>query len=148
MKRHRLFALLLAGLLALGAMGGVVLAQGGEEGGNSPLQGFASRVAGILGLDEVKVQDAFQQASTEMQDDAMQQKLARMVEQGKLTQQEADEYQAWDKDRPQSLGQGFGLRRFGPRGFFGGFMRGGHWGQGMGVHGGISPSPTPEPIAY
>ena len=148
MKRRWLFVFLLAGVLVIGVTGGAVLAQGDGTSSDSPFKGFASRVASILGLTEAEVQEAFQQASTEMEDEALQRKLNRMVERGKLTQQEADEYLTWYKDRPQSLRQGPGFRRFGARGFFGGFMRGGHRGAGMKFHGAISPSPTPEPTAY
>jgi len=114
-----LYALILTGLLVIGITGGAVLAHGGGENGDSPVKGFASRVAGILGLNESQVQDAFKQARAEMQDEALQTKLDKMVENGRLTQEEADEYKEWYDSRPDTLTPGFGGRKF-------------HFGQGFG----------------
>ena len=129
--RRWLYALILTGLLVIGITGGAVLAHGGGENGDSPVNSFASRVAGFLGLGltEAQVQDAFDQARAEMQDEAIQHKLDKMVENGRLTQEEADEYKEWYDSRPDTLTQGFGGRkfRFG-RGFGGG---GFHHGMGM-----------------
>jgi len=118
-KRRWLYALILTGLLVIGITGGAVLAHGGGENGDSPVKSFASRVAGILGLNESQVQDAFDQARTEMQDEALQAKLDKMVESGRLTQEEADEYKEWYDSRPDTLTPGFGGRKF-------------HFGQGFG----------------
>ncbi len=120
-KRRWLYALLLTGLLVIGVTGGTVLAQGGEEDGDSPVKGFASRVAGILGLGltEAQVQEAFDQARAEMQDEALQAKLDKLVESGRLTQEQADEYKEWYDSRPDTLTPGFGGRKF-------------HFGQGFG----------------
>lgn len=118
-KRRWLYALILTGLLVIGITGGAVLAHGGGENGDSPVKSFASRVAGILGLDESQVQDAFKQARAEMQDEALQAKLDKMVESGRLTQEEADEYKEWYDSRPDTLTPGFGGRKF-------------HFGQGFG----------------
>ena len=118
-KRRWLYAFLLTGLLVIGITGGAVLAHGGGENGDSPVKSFASRVAGILGLNESQVQDAFDQARTEMQDEALQAKLDKMVESGRLTQEEADEYKEWYDSRPDTLTPGFGGRKF-------------HFGQGFG----------------
>lgn len=118
-KRRWLYALILTGLLVIGITGGAVLAHGGGENGDSPVKSFASRVAGILGLDESQVQDAFKQARAEMQDEALQAKLDKMVESGRLTQEEVDEYKEWYDSRPDTLTPGFGGRKF-------------HFGQGFG----------------
>lgn len=118
-KRRWLYALVLTGLLVIGITGGAVLAHGGGENGDSPVKSFASRVAGILGLNESQVQDAFKQARAEMQDEALQAKLDKMVESGRLTQEEADEYKEWYDSRPDTLTPGFGGRKF-------------HFGQGFG----------------
>ncbi|MCZ6534978.1 MAG: hypothetical protein O6914_03235 [Chloroflexi bacterium] len=118
-KRRWLYALILTGLLVIGITGGAVLAHGGGENGDSPVKSFASRVAGILGLNESQVQDAFDQARTEIQDEALQAKLDKMVESGRLTQEEADEYKEWYDSRPDTLTPGFGGRKF-------------HFGQGFG----------------
>lgn len=125
MKRHRwLAAGLLMGILAVGIMGGTVLAHTNGEDGGTPIQSVASRVAGILGLAETDVQDAINQARTEMQNDILLRMLDHKVEQGLITQEQADEYLDWYQARPESLS----LRhRFGFGGF-GGFRShgGGH----------------------
>ena len=144
MKRRWLFVILLVGILAIGISGGTVLALGNGTGGDSPLKSLVSRVVGILGIEEAQVQDAFDQAAKEMQDEALQQRLDRLVEQGRLTQEQADEYREWYQARPESISPGFRFHGFGGRGFF----RGGMWG-GLGRHGvrffhGVPPTPTPE----
>ena len=88
---------------------GAVMAQEDGAGETPVVQGFASRVAAILGLDEAQVQDAMDQVRREMQDEAMRNKLDALVEQGRLTQEQADEYYQWYQDRPEGI-QGFGGR--------------------------------------
>ena len=134
-------------MLAIGVLGGTALAQRGDTNGDSPLKSFASRVASILGLDEAVVQDALGQATREMQDEAMQTKLERQVECGRLTQEQADEYYQWYQSKPESMTPGFG-QGFQGHGFGKGPAGGHMWG-GMGRHGsgfwkGAAPAPTPE----
>ena len=86
---------------------------------------FAARVADILGLDETTVQDAIDQAKAEMQEEALQAKLDRLVENGHMTQEQADEYKTWIESKPEGLSPkmfgGFGKKhhRFGGRGWGG-----------------------------
>ncbi len=142
MRKRWLLVALLVGALALGIMGGTVLAQGGGNGPASPFKGFASRVAAILGLDETKVQDAMTQAAREMQDDALQQRLDDMVAQGRMTQEQADQMKQWYQSRPEGVSPGFPI---GGRGSFGGPMRGGRgWHGGMGFKQGV-PQTTSTP---
>ena len=94
---------------------GAVMAQEDSTGETPAVQSFASRVAAILGLDETTVQDAMDQAHREMRDESLKSKLDAMVEQGRLTQEQADEYYRWYQDRPEGIrgfggpGPGFGL---------------------------------------
>ena len=111
MKKRVFLALTLTGVLAMAAIGGTVLAQTAEdeEGGDS----FAERVAIILGLETEVVEDAMQQAQRELHDERIQAHLDALVESGRLTQEEADEYLKWLMARPEGIGQGmFG---FGPK---------------------------------
>ena len=63
-----------------------------EDDATSPaVTPFASKVANILGMDEVKVFQVIEQAKSELQTERMSKKLSQMVEEGKLTQEEADE---------------------------------------------------------
>ncbi len=124
-KRRWLFVALLVGALVVGITGGSVLAQGSATSGNSPFKSFASRVAALLGVDEAKVQDAFKQAAKEMQDEALQQRLSSMVQQGRLTQEQADQIKTWYQSRPDALSQGFPMGGFGGHRFHRGMMQGG-----------------------
>ncbi len=131
MRRRWLFVPLLMALLALGVTLGVALAQGDGEDGDSPVQSFVARVAAILGLDEAQVQDAFDQAAGEAREERLRMKLDRMVEQGRITQEQADEYREWLQARPDGFLPGRGFFGFGRHGSFGGHMGGGHSRHGM-----------------
>lgn len=124
-KPRWILAGLLVGVLAVGIMGSAVLAHSNGDDGGSPIRGFASRVADILGLDEVDVQDAIKQARTETQNDILQHRLDYKVEQGLITQEQADEYLEWYQSRPEGVSPR-PFHRFGGFGFNRGLMRGWH----------------------
>jgi hypothetical protein len=67
---------------------------------SSPQKNFADRVAKILGLDEAQVENAFIQAEKEIRDEALTNRLNSLVQQGKMTQDQADQYQQWWESRP------------------------------------------------
>ena len=77
---------------------GVVFAQGNGDSDSGPVNDFVARVAEILGIEEVKVKDAFDQAKKEM----FESRLREAVESGKLTQEEADEKLEWLNSNPKS----------------------------------------------
>ena len=156
MKKRWMFATLLLGVvLALGLAGSAVLAHGRGNGesphsgdrvagggvfahlksgdGESRLGSLASRVADILELDEQEVKDAFHRAVREMLEQKIQQKLDRGVENGKVTQEQADEYLEWFRFRPDTFAPGVLSRRFGKSGFHGGKRS-----HGLKCHGGKS----------
>ena len=138
MKKRLFIATLLVGVLAIGITGGTVLAQEGGSEDNSPVGKFASRVASILGLDEAQVEDAMKQAARELQDEALQEKLNRMVENGVITQEEADAYYEWFMARPDIAApilKAYGFHRFG--------MLGGH-GRHIMPFWNHTPAPAPE----
>ena len=123
-RKRWLIGTVLAALMALGIAGGVVLAQEADE--DSMMKSFAGRVAEILGLEETRVQDAMDQARQEMFSERLQTKLDRMVESGRITQEQADEYKAWVESRPDGA-----FKHFGKRGHHGGGShRGWHWDRG------------------
>jgi hypothetical protein len=105
--------------------GGAVMAQENGTGETGVVQSFASRVAAILNLPEADVQSAMEQAQTEMRDEAARSRLDSMVEQGRLTQAQADEYFDWLQSRPEGVpgiegrGPGFEFRGHGHRRDFG-----------------------------
>ncbi|OGO18483.1 MAG: hypothetical protein A2Z02_02560 [Chloroflexi bacterium RBG_16_48_7] len=59
-----------------------------------------ARVAKILGIDQAKVESAFKQAQKELADQRFDQYLKKLVTDGKLTQQQADQYKQWIQSRP------------------------------------------------
>ncbi|MBA7470919.1 hypothetical protein ES703_50386 [subsurface metagenome] len=75
----------------------------GSDGG--PRQIFLSKVADILGLDEEQLADAFLQAQQEMRDEAQEQCLQTAVEEGLITEQEAEQIREWWDSRPEALQQ-------------------------------------------
>lgn len=101
-------------------------------GGSTALMG---KVAAILGIDEQTVKDAFVQAQSEMRDEALKDRLDALVAEGKITQEQADEYLGWYQSEPDmtpyrqwleaepdlGIGGPFAGRGFGG----GGMMRGG-----------------------
>jgi hypothetical protein len=108
-------------LLVAGVVGGVVAhAQSPTPGASAvnPEKAFADRVAKILGEDPAKVEAAFTQAQKDIQDEALTNKLNSLVQQGKLTQQQADQYKQWWESRPNvpavvpngPMGGGFGMK--------------------------------------
>lgn len=89
----------------------------GIKGGPGHLaQPLLARVAKILGIEEQALKDAFIKAQQEMQIEALTQRLQKMVEAGRITQEQADQYLNWFKARPDvgpAFGLGFGPHRFG-----------------------------------
>ena len=140
-------------VLVGGILGGAAYAQTPEAGnsGNTLL----GKVAAILGIEQQELEDAFAQAQKEMRLENQKAYLDKLVEAGRITQEQADEYQSWLEARPDvpvgldaypgvrmgPMGPGFGMGPMGPGG-------------GMGIRGGFhcfprdranmpSPSATP-----
>ena len=92
----------------------IALAQG-NEGGDSNASKLATKVAEILGLDTAVVDDAIKQARRELRDEAGQKKLNALVEKGRLTQEQADEYLNWIQSKPEGI-PAIGKQSFGKMG--------------------------------
>lgn len=113
----------LVALVVVGSIAGVALAQDDSESTGNTLLG---KVAAILGIDQTTVEEAFAQAQQEMRDEALTSYLDEMVEQGKISQEEADQYKSWWDTKPDSY------YKLGPRFGFGGRIRAfGHGGCGL-----------------
>ncbi len=129
MRKRWLFIPIVVLLVAMGVVGGAVLAEQVSDGDkvtdDGDKKGFAGRVAEILGLDEETVADAMKQAKKEMHEEYVQAWLDKMVESGRITQEQADEYQDWLDDRPEGFEKSWrkGSGRDGLRGK-------GRWGKG------------------
>jgi hypothetical protein len=113
-KKLIIFSVLAAVLLLVGTIGGVaVFAQNGSTSpSDSPGKTLLARVADILGIDQQKVEDAFAQAQREMQEEALDDYLKNLVDQGTITQEQADQYKTWWQSRPV-LPFEFGFRSHG-----------------------------------
>ena len=117
MKRRWLMIPLATGVLVAGLTGASVLAHNGDAEEQSPKDAVAAKVAEALGLDQPTVKDALQAATQEVRSDRLEHRLGHMVEEGKLTQEQADSYLEWYEARPE----GPNLHRGGHRLFrFGG----------------------------
>lgn len=99
-------------VLLAGVIGGVAYAQtGNTQIVTDPGKTFIAKVAAILGIDQKKVEDAFIQAQKQVMDEELASRLKALVDQGRLTQQQADQYKQWLQSRPNlPAGPDFGPR--------------------------------------
>ena len=133
MRRSKKFIILtvLGTVVLVGSITGVVLAQNGDD--SQPKLGpeaLLERACTIyenntgVAIDQEALKDALGQAQNEMRIEALQNRLQYQVEQGKLTQDEADQYLEWWQSKPDAPA-GFGFRgpgfpgMRGPRGWGG-----------------------------
>ena len=100
MWRKKKFIIMLLGaiLIVAASIGGVALAQGSEE--DSQPDSLLGRVAAILGIEQQTVEDAFKQAEAEMHEAVLDKYLKNLVDEGKITEEEAAEYKGWLEARP------------------------------------------------
>jgi hypothetical protein len=126
----------LAAVLVAGSIGGVVLAQQNEEDSPAPKFGellekvckiYEDNTGTAINADEL--QEAFAQAQSEMQAAAMEERLAKMVENGVIDETQAQELQEWWESRPEGLpfapklgARGMHCGFGGPGGGFGGWF--------------------------
>ncbi len=134
-KKGILIMVLAVCIVLAGSIAGVVVfAQSGSDSQNQATNqedALLAKVAQIyqtntgVTLDTQQLKTAFAQAQSEMRNEALQNWLNKLVEEGKLTQAEADAYLNWWNARPDtSL-----TRDFGP-GMGGMMLRGGDHGFG------------------
>ena len=103
-KKVKVFisALVVALLLTVGATA-TVMAEGEEETTPAPeadAEGLLERVADILGIDEEDLSNAFEQARQEMCEDVFTSHINQAVEEGLITQEQANEIIKWWELRP------------------------------------------------
>lgn len=126
MTRSKKFVLvtLLATVALVGSISGVVAAQNGDDSqpnaanqtaNQTVNQTLLDRVCEIyqentgVAIDPQALEDAFAQAQSEKLQEALDSRLQYLVDQGKITQGEADQYKEWWQSRPDvPLGLGFG----------------------------------------
>jgi hypothetical protein len=107
-KKFIVIAVLAAVVLA-GSIGGVALAQTGTDDDRQPLaqhEALLAKVCAIyeentgVAINSEELQKAFDQARSEVQDEALNSFLQGLVDEGKITQEEADQYKAWLESKP------------------------------------------------
>jgi hypothetical protein len=101
MKKRMVITALTVAVILLGIFGGIAAAQGQDadkiiRGPNT----LTSKMAEILGIDEDRMEQAFKQAVSETRDERMKDHLARLVETGKITQEQADHKFEWMTENP------------------------------------------------
>jgi polyhydroxyalkanoate synthesis regulator phasin len=99
-KKFMVITVVLVAVLIVGATAGIALAQN-ETGGKRGA--LLARVAEILGIEQQQVENAFAQATRELREEALDQQLQSLVDSGKITQQEANEYKAWLESKPADM---------------------------------------------
>ena len=108
-RKKKLIAIaVLAAMMLAATTGGVALAADNSDDSEpeAKYEELLNRVCEIyqektgVAIDQVKLKDAFDQAQNEMQARALEDYLAFLVEQDKITQQQADDYLGWLQERP------------------------------------------------
>lgn len=105
-----ILATALVAVMLVGGTAGVALAQGEDDGRHrrgapsDEIQGrrdaLMARVAGILNIDQQDLESAFTQAQSELREEALDNRLQELIDEGTLTREQADEFKEWIKARP------------------------------------------------
>lgn len=98
--KKKIFVGAAIGTAGLVALTGATFAQ---TEGETPGAGIRDRAAEILGIAPEELQDAVQQARSEHREDQLAERLASAVEEGVITQAEADEITSWLDAMPEAL---------------------------------------------
>ena len=136
MRRSKKFILigLLAAVVLVGTLGGIAIAQADDENTNqleTQEANLMEKIATIYekntgtAIDATQLQAAFNEAREEIITETRDNFLQNLVDEGKITQEQADQYKAWLESKPDfSIRMGpFNSGRFGHGGFFRGFHR-------------------------
>jgi hypothetical protein len=111
MKKNKRIVLIVLGVVAIVALtlGAVAVAQANDQGtglAQSANISLFDRIAAIYktntgtAIDSAALQKAFQSAQQQAATDAQDQMLKKLVDSGKITQKQADDYKAWLAARP------------------------------------------------
>jgi hypothetical protein len=90
-------------ILTIGLIGGAAYAKSSTSATTSPANPqmvLADKVASILGLDASTVEAAFTQAEKEIRSEALDSQLQKLVEAGKINQDQATQYKNWLESKP------------------------------------------------
>jgi len=137
-RKKLIIVAVLAAVMLVGSIGGVVLAtdNGDDSQPEARCGALWDRVSEVyeqktgVALDQEALKAAFAQAQSdmraevlqklrEMETEALRNRLQNLVDEGRITQGEADQYLEWQQSRPD-VPVGFGFRGMGgPRGWGG-----------------------------
>ena len=134
-KRKWFIPVVVVSVLLIGGVTGGVLAADDSSSSTENQGQTANRYQALLDracaiyeeetgitIDSEQLRDALGQARSEIQDEALESRLQDLVDEGIMTQEEADNYLEWWQSRPDVALPLPGLDRLGPGG---GMMRGG-----------------------
>jgi len=146
-SKKLIISAVLAAVVLVGSIGGVVLADDGDADNQPEAQfdALLDRTAAVYqektgtALDIDALKESFNETRNEMRIEALQERLQAMVDEGKITQEQADEYLEWQQARPD-VPFGFGQRGPGGPGKFRGRMGGCFGGFGR-----FAPEPPASP---
>jgi hypothetical protein len=106
-SKKLILAVLLPDMLLVGSLTGVAVAATDDTGDGSQLgdrwEALLARVCEIyeentgVAIDPQQLEDAFDQARREMEDKALESWLQNLVDQGKITREQADQYLEWGR---------------------------------------------------
>ncbi len=107
-RSKKFIVAVLAAVVLVGSITGVVLAadNGEDTGAETKYEALLDRVCEIyeqetgVAIDGEVLKDAFAQAQSEIRTDAMKTWLQSLVNEGRITQDEADQYLEWWQDEP------------------------------------------------
>ncbi len=101
-KRMKALIAVMVAVLVL-TVGGtaMVMAQEDEPPTTPEANGILSRVAEILGIPQEDLSNAFKQAKQDIKQEAFVRFLNKAVEEGRISQEEADEILQWWEERPE-----------------------------------------------
>jgi len=111
-KRKLIVIAALAAAMLAGTIGGVALVQAATGDSTTPaerLSALPDKVAQIyqektgVALDKEALTSAFDQAQSEMRTEALKTRLQALVDEGTLTQDQADQYLTWWQSKPAGL---------------------------------------------
>lgn len=104
-KRMKVLVAVLAAVFLLAVGGTAMVMAQDEEPAPAPeteANGLLARVAEILDISQEELADAFEQARQEMRQETFLRFLEKAVKEGRITQQEADEFLEWWEQRPET----------------------------------------------
>lgn len=110
MLKRKVMLAATAGLIGALAVAGAAFAQEGTVDGSNPRDSIKDRVAEILGVDREDLDTAMQTAREEYREARQDERLSTLIEAGTITQEQADELDAWEDEKPEVMSE---LKHFG-----------------------------------